>query len=82
MIWRKEKFLPYRDSNSDPSVVQPVLSRYTLLRLTSKTRKPPIKMAVAGPSGWLIIASPAHRRILVLHDVLLTERERIKKVMM
>jgi hypothetical protein len=26
---RKRKFLPYRDSNSDPSVVQPVASRYT-----------------------------------------------------
>jgi hypothetical protein len=25
----KWKFLPYRDSNSDPSVVQPVGSRYT-----------------------------------------------------
>jgi hypothetical protein len=25
----KKKFLPYRDSNSDPSVVQPVASRYT-----------------------------------------------------
>jgi hypothetical protein len=25
----KRKFLPYRDSNSDPSVVQPVASRYT-----------------------------------------------------
>jgi hypothetical protein len=24
----KRKFLPYRDSNSDPSVVQPVASRY------------------------------------------------------
>jgi hypothetical protein len=27
--WRREKSLPYRDSNSDPSVVQPVPSRYT-----------------------------------------------------
>jgi hypothetical protein len=27
--WRKENSLPYRDSNSDPSVVQPVASRYT-----------------------------------------------------
>jgi hypothetical protein len=26
---RREKFLPYRDSNSNPSVVQPVASRYT-----------------------------------------------------
>jgi hypothetical protein len=25
----KRKFLPYRDSNFDPSVVQPVASRYT-----------------------------------------------------
>jgi hypothetical protein len=25
----KRKFLPYRDSNSDPLVVQPVASRYT-----------------------------------------------------
>jgi hypothetical protein len=25
----KRKFLPYRDSNSDPSVIQPVASRYT-----------------------------------------------------
>jgi hypothetical protein len=25
----KRKFLPYRDPNSDPSVVQPVASRYT-----------------------------------------------------
>jgi hypothetical protein len=25
----KEEFLDYRDSNSDPSVVQPVASRYT-----------------------------------------------------
>jgi hypothetical protein len=24
----KRKFLPYRDSNSDPSIVQPVGSRY------------------------------------------------------
>jgi hypothetical protein len=24
-----ENYLPYRDSNSDPSVVQPVLNRYT-----------------------------------------------------
>jgi hypothetical protein len=25
----RRKFLPYRDSNSDPSVVEPVASRYT-----------------------------------------------------
>jgi hypothetical protein len=28
-IWRGENSLPYRDSNSDPSVVQPVASHYT-----------------------------------------------------
>jgi hypothetical protein len=28
-LWRTEIFLPYRDSNSDPSIVQPVASRYT-----------------------------------------------------
>jgi hypothetical protein len=28
-VWRREIFLPYRDSNSDPSVVQSVASRYT-----------------------------------------------------
>jgi hypothetical protein len=28
-IWRRENHWPYRDSNSDPSVVQPVASRYT-----------------------------------------------------
>jgi hypothetical protein len=28
-IWRRENSWPYRDSNSDPSVVQPVASRYT-----------------------------------------------------
>jgi hypothetical protein len=28
-IWRGENPWPYRDSNSDPSVVQPVASRYT-----------------------------------------------------
>jgi hypothetical protein len=28
-IWRKENSSPYWDSNSDPSVVQPVASRYT-----------------------------------------------------
>jgi hypothetical protein len=28
-IWRSENFLPYRDSNSPPLVVQPVASRYT-----------------------------------------------------
>jgi hypothetical protein len=27
--WRREHSWPYRDSNSDPSVVQPVASRYT-----------------------------------------------------
>jgi hypothetical protein len=27
--WRKENSWPYRDSNSDPSVVQPVAIRYT-----------------------------------------------------
>jgi hypothetical protein len=27
--WRRENPWPYRDSNSDPSVVQPVTSRYT-----------------------------------------------------
>jgi hypothetical protein len=27
--WRRENSWPYRDSNSDPSVVQPVASRYT-----------------------------------------------------
>jgi hypothetical protein len=27
--WRRENSLPYRDSNLDPSVVQPVASRYT-----------------------------------------------------
>jgi hypothetical protein len=29
MIWRRENSWPYRDWNSDPSVVQPVASRYT-----------------------------------------------------
>jgi hypothetical protein len=29
MTWRKENSRPYRDSNSDPSVVQPVASHYT-----------------------------------------------------
>jgi hypothetical protein len=29
MMWRCENSRPYRDSNSDPSVVQPVASRYT-----------------------------------------------------
>jgi hypothetical protein len=29
MIWRTENSWPYRDSNSDPSIVQPVASRYT-----------------------------------------------------
>jgi hypothetical protein len=28
-IWRRENSRPYRGSNSDPSVVQPVASRYT-----------------------------------------------------
>jgi hypothetical protein len=28
-IWRRENSWPYRKSNSDPSVVQPVASRYT-----------------------------------------------------
>jgi hypothetical protein len=27
--WRGKNFWPYRNSNSDPSVVQPVASRYT-----------------------------------------------------
>jgi hypothetical protein len=27
--WRGEKSCPYRDSNSDPSTVQPVANRYT-----------------------------------------------------
>jgi hypothetical protein len=27
--WRREKFRPYRDSNSDPSAVQSAASRYT-----------------------------------------------------
>jgi hypothetical protein len=27
--WRRENYWPYKDSNSDPSVVQPVASRYT-----------------------------------------------------
>jgi hypothetical protein len=27
--WKRENFCPYRDSNSDRSVVQPVASRYT-----------------------------------------------------
>jgi hypothetical protein len=27
--WRRENSWPYRDSNSDPSVVQPITSRYT-----------------------------------------------------
>jgi hypothetical protein len=27
--WRRENYWPYRDSNSDPSVVQPVACRYT-----------------------------------------------------
>jgi hypothetical protein len=29
MTWRRENDSPYRDSNSDPSVIQPVASRYT-----------------------------------------------------
>jgi hypothetical protein len=29
MIWKREHSLPYRDSKSDPSVIQPVASRYT-----------------------------------------------------
>jgi hypothetical protein len=29
MIWRSENSWPYQDSNSDPSVVEPVASRYT-----------------------------------------------------
>jgi hypothetical protein len=29
MTWRRENSLPYWDLNSDPSVVQPVASRYT-----------------------------------------------------
>jgi hypothetical protein len=28
-MWRRENSWPYQDSNSDPSVVQPVASRYT-----------------------------------------------------
>jgi hypothetical protein len=28
-MWRGEKSWPYRDSNSDPSAIQPVVSRYT-----------------------------------------------------
>jgi hypothetical protein len=28
-MWRRENSWPYRDSNSDLSVVQPVYSRYT-----------------------------------------------------
>jgi hypothetical protein len=27
--WKRESSCPYRDSNSDPSVVQPVVSHYT-----------------------------------------------------
>jgi hypothetical protein len=29
MTWIRENSWPYRDSNSEPSVVQPVASRYT-----------------------------------------------------
>jgi hypothetical protein len=32
--WRRENAWPYRDSNSDPSFVQPVASRYTDYSLT------------------------------------------------
>jgi hypothetical protein len=28
-VWRRENSLPYWESNSDPSIVQPVASRYT-----------------------------------------------------
>jgi hypothetical protein len=28
-MWRRENSWPYQDSNSDPSVIQPVGSRYT-----------------------------------------------------
>jgi hypothetical protein len=27
--WKSQNSLPYRDSNSDPSVVKPIASRYT-----------------------------------------------------
>jgi hypothetical protein len=32
--WRRERSFPYRDSNSNPSVVQPVASRYTECAIT------------------------------------------------
>jgi hypothetical protein len=37
--WRSENFCPHQDSNSDPSVVQPVASRYTDCSISAPQRE-------------------------------------------
>jgi hypothetical protein len=39
MIWRRENSWPYRDSNSDPSVVQPIVSRYSDYAIPAHKKK-------------------------------------------
>jgi hypothetical protein len=42
--WRRENSWPYRDSNSDSSIIQPVASRYTDYTIPAPIRKYMVKL--------------------------------------
>jgi hypothetical protein len=46
MTWRKENYLPHRDSNSDPSVVEPVAQSLYRLSYTGSLRRKDIILSL------------------------------------
>jgi hypothetical protein len=76
-MWRKENSWPYRDSNSDTSVVQPVASRYTDYAIPAPACG--VFIQILQVTIWVMQNPPAPQKILCIPHFWLSHAQSTRK---